>query len=62
MPVVHQMVGSINPRCVICGRTPMQVQRTPEAPCRRRTLPFVEDIPPESSSPQMSAGAMRRVP
>jgi hypothetical protein len=39
-PVKHRFVGFINPHCATCGRTPMQAQRQPSAPCERMTLPF----------------------
>lgn len=36
----HQFLGFVNPRCTVCGKTPMQVQRDPLVACRRFTLPF----------------------
>lgn len=39
----HQLIGHFNPRCAVCGQTVMQIQRQPDAPCRRYTLPFDED-------------------
>jgi len=38
--VRHAIVGHVNPRCLTCGRTPMQIQRQPTAVCQRASLPF----------------------
>jgi hypothetical protein len=38
----HVIVGHFNPHCAVCGRTVMQIQRQPDAPCQRHTLPFEE--------------------
>ena len=38
--VVHRFGGFVNPRCEVCGLTPMQAQRMPFAKCERWTLPF----------------------
>jgi hypothetical protein len=56
-PVIHTMTGFINPHCATCGRTPMQIQRQPAAPCRRATLPF-DDVP--SDPPIVAPGVAQK--
>lgn len=48
----HQMVGHFNPRCAVCGRTAMQIQRSVSAPCERMTLPFDVIEPPPAAEGQ----------
>jgi hypothetical protein len=43
--VGHRMVGHMNPHCAVCGRTAMQIAKSPLMACRRATLPFDEIDP-----------------
>lgn len=59
--VRHRLAGHINPHCLTCGRTPMQIQKTPTAPCRRASLPFDDAaaivLAPATIAPLARAGA-----
>lgn len=42
----HVIAGHINPHCVVCLKTPMQIQQQPTAPCERpNLLPFEFERP-----------------
>jgi hypothetical protein len=49
----HRMVGWLNPRCTVCGRTAIWIGTHPTARCERMTLPFEFDVKPTPAKAEL---------